>query len=224
MNTSAAPLQIIVADDHQLITDGFIFMFNDFRNIEVVATASNGEILLALVKKHLPDVVVTDIQMPVMNGIQATGFIKKQYPNIPVIAMTMFDDEYNILNMLKAGAIGFINKTVKKEVIADAIYSAYKGDNYYCRNTGEKLKALITSGRIDPKTYESLDFSAMEFRVIRLICMGLETKEIAEKLNMAVATVNKMRGQIYDKVDAKSTAGVILFAIRTGIYKIENDL
>lgn len=213
-------IRIVMADDHEIFRDGFAVMFQNTNTIELVDQVSNGAFLVASVTKNLPDVVVTDIQMPTMDGIEATRIIRSKFPHIPVIAMTMFDDNYSIIEMLKAGATGYIGKNSGKQVVFEAIRAVYAGENYYCRSTSEKLSALISSGRFDPTNLETLDFSPIELRVISYICQDMETKEIAEKLSINWTTIKKIRMEILDKAGVGSTAGLIMFAVRSGIYKL----
>jgi DNA-binding NarL/FixJ family response regulator len=209
-----------MADDHELVRDGFAAMIEINKEFELVGQASNGEFLVSLVRQYQPDVVVTDIQMPVMSGLEATGIIKKQFPDMPIIAMSMYDENYSIMEMLSAGATGYIAKNSGKQVIYEAIRAAYTGENYYCRNISEKLTALITSRRFDPRNLQVLDFNATELRVIRLICEGLESSEISEKLSLSPVTLKKMRLEIMSKTDSKSSVQLMHFALKNGIFKV----
>ncbi len=215
----SVPIRIIMADDHEIFRDGFAAMFRNNKEIELVDQASNGAFLVALVTKHKPDVVLTDIQMDNMDGIEATKIIRKRFPEIPVIAMSMHEDNYSIMEMLKAGAIGYLVKNAGKQVVMEAIRSAYNGENYYCKTTSEKLSALITAGRFDPKNFVSLDFNPTELRIIGLTCNDKDSKQIAEELGISTKSVNQYRMHIMEKAGVKSTAGLIVFAIRNGMYK-----
>ena len=214
------PIRIIMADDHEIFREGFAAMFRNHPEIELVDQASNGKFLIAQVEQHRPDIVITDIQMDGMDGIEATRIICQRFPSIAVIAMSMYDDNYTIMEMLKAGAVGYLVKNASKETVIAAIRSAFSGEHYYCRTSSQKLSALISAGRFDPNNPELVDFTPTELRIIRLICDGVDSKEIAEQLYIGKKVVEKYRMEIWEKAGVKSTAGLILFAIRNGMYRV----
>lgn len=214
-----SPIRIIMADDHEIFREGFAAMFHNNPGIELIAEAVNGAYLVSLVSTHKPDVVLTDIQMDVMDGIEATRIISKRFPETAVIAMSMYDDNYSILEMLKAGAIGYLVKNATKQVVMEAIRAAYAGENYYCRTASQRLSALITAGRYDPKNQVSLDFTPTELRIIRMICMDMDSRQIAAELLVSLYTVKTYRREIMEKAGVKSTSGLIMFAVRNGMVK-----
>lgn len=216
----SAMIRIVMADDHEIFRDGFAAMFRSCADIELVDQAPNGQFLLALVKRHLPDVVLTDIQMDPVDGIEVTRQISRQFPGMPVIALSMFGDNYSIMEMLQAGAMGYLLKNAGKEVVMEAIRSAYRGEPYYCRTASQKLSALIASGRFDPRKPETVDFNPTELRIIRMICEDMESQQIAEQLNCSLGTVNKYRARIMEKAGVKSTTGLIVYAMRNGVVRV----
>ncbi len=216
------PIRIVMADDHEIFRNGFAALFQESRDMELMDLASNGAQLVAAVEKLRPDVVFTDIQMPVMNGTEATRIIHRRFPEIPVIAMSTFDDNQSILEMLRAGAIGYLGKYSTKDVVMEAARAAFRGETYYCRNTSQTISTLISSGRLDINTLETPDLSATDLRIIRMICDGMESAEIAEELKVSLSTVNRYRIEIAEKTGTKNLPSLVVYAVRNGIYKVNN--
>jgi DNA-binding NarL/FixJ family response regulator len=214
------PIRIIMADDHEIFREGFAAMFRDHSDIQLVDQAHNGEFLIAQVVKHKPDVVLTDIQMEGMDGIEATRIICRRFPNLPVIAMSMYEDTYTIMEMLKAGASGYVVKNAGKQVVMEAIKAAHIGEHFYCRSASKKIAALTAAGRLDPNEQARIDFTPIEERIIRLICEEYESKDIANELNLEVNNIAKYRKIIFQKAEVNSTAGLVLFAIRNGLFRL----
>lgn len=214
------PIRLIIADDHEIFRHGLAAVFRECPDIELVDQASNGRQLIAQVKQHKPDVVLTDIEMDEMDGIQAASIICKMFPTIAVIAMSMHDDDYTIMEILRAGASGYLVKKAPKEVVVEAIRSSFSGAQYYCRNSSRRISALISSRRYDPRNPERSDLSAIEVKIIRMICEEKVNKEIAQQLNLSVPSIDRYRQGIFQKAEVSSTAGLMLYAIRNGVYRI----
>jgi two-component system, NarL family, response regulator NreC len=212
-------IKIVMADDHEIFREGIAGMFSSNTQIQLLDQAADGKLLISAVEKHKPDVVLTDIQMDVMDGMEATRIIHKRYPGISIIAMSMFEDYYTIIEMLKAGAIGYLVKNARKQVVIDAIIAAYKGESFYCRTASQKISALISSGKLDPKNLELLDFNPTELRIIKLICMIKETKEIADELGVHKKTIDKYRQDIMEKAEVKTMGELMMWAVRNGVYR-----
>jgi len=215
-----APIRIILADDHELFRDGFRSFIKKHDRFQLIAEASNGEQLVSLTQQHLPDVVITDIQMPVMNGIAATRIITTKFPQVGVIALSMFIDDALIMEMLAAGAKGYIIKNAHKADILEAITTVAKHQSYYCNETSTKLSQLIANSSFDPKTpVVPVIFSKKEIEVITLICKEYFNKDISIALNMSVRTVEGYRERILQKTNARNTAGIVIYAVKNHIYK-----
>jgi DNA-binding NarL/FixJ family response regulator len=137
-----------------------------------------------------------------------------------VIAMSMYEDSHTIMEMLKAGATGYLVKNSGKKVVMDAIRAAHKGEHFYCRSASQKIAALTAAGRLNPNEQDRVDFTPIEERIIRLICEEYESKEIANELNLEVNNIAKYRKTIFQKAGVNSTAGLVLFAIRNGLFRI----
>lgn len=213
------PIRIIMADDHELFRDGFAGMFVQCPDIELLDTAPNGKFLLAQVEKYRPDVVLTDIQMNPVNGFEVTREIVKRYPGMPVIALSMFDDSYNILEMLRAGACGYLVKNARKETVLEAIRAASRGENYYCQTASSHVTALIAKGQLSLHTEPQKLFNELEKQIIQLICEDHSNEEIAEKLHNSPANIKRLRANILEKAGVKSVTALVLYAVRNGLVK-----
>ena len=212
-------IKIILADDHELVIEGIAKIIREQPDLELVGTTDNGSKLVSLLATHRPDIVITDIQMPVMNGIEATSAIQKRFPDTAVIALSMFDNEYIIKDMLQAGAVGYINKSAKPEEILKAIYAAYKGEHYHCRSTSNKITSMITARIFDPNDPGVSIFTESEFRMIRLFCEGLDLPEIAKKMGVAYGTAKRYRVEIFEKAGVDSTVKLVLYAKGMGMCR-----
>jgi DNA-binding NarL/FixJ family response regulator len=219
MTAAYMPIDIILADDHEIFRDGFAVMLNKIPEINLVGEAANGEELIKLTRKLKPDVIVTDIKMPVMDGIEATRQIKKG-----IIALSMFDEEELIVDMLEAGARGYLLKNAYKEEIIAAVKSVNKDEPYYCRNTTNKLAQMIAKSNFNPyKNITRPEFSERETAIIRLICREFSNKEIAEELSLSKRTVEGYRENILQKIDAKNSVGIVVYAIKHKIFEYKNN-
>lgn len=209
-------VKIVIADDYPLFREGIHLMLAR-ENVEITGEAADGRELLSVVKNVQPDVVITDIEMPVMNGIEATREIKASHPQIRVIALTMFGEDHLIVDMLEAGAAGYLLKSSKKEELRDAIETVYEGGTYFCNSTTMRLSRMIAQRKISEKK-EGIKFSEKEKEIIRLICEQYASKQIASVTQLTHRTVEKYRDHIMEKTGSKNVVGIVIYAIRHGIY------
>ncbi len=217
-------LKVIIADDHEIYRDGLKMVLKKERWLDVVGEARNGKELVQLAKKLVPDVIITDIVMPEMDGIEALKQIMKKNPQTCAIALSMFNEDTMIVEMLEAGALGYLLKNAEKEEITEAIKAVYKNQPYYCRTTSAKLVNLISKSRFNPyKNHPVLQFSDKEIALIKLICKEKSNKEISEELFLSSRTIEGYRTRIMHKMAVKSTVGIVVYAIKTGIYKVVPD-
>lgn len=216
-----APIRVVLADDHEIFRDGFRVMLKKQPLIELIGQAANGQELLDQVSSLKPDVVVTDIKMPVMDGIEATRRLIKENADLGVIALSMFDEENLIMDMLDAGAKGYLLKNAHKNEIFEAIKTVHKKDIYYCNHTSARLISMLAKSNHNKQKKEvKINFTDKEIEIIKMICGEKSTKEIAQQLFLSVRTVEKYRERIQEKIDAKNMVGVVLYAVRNGIYSI----
>ena len=221
MSSSYSPIRLVIADDHEIFREGLESLFNKQKEIELAEEAINGKQLLEQAERLLPDVILTDIKMPVIDGIEATKILTEKFPQIGIIALSMFEDENLIVEMLEAGAKGYLMKNAHKHEIIAAINAVYNQESYFCNHTTMKLAKLIGKSRFNPfKEPIKPGFTEKEREMIKLICQEFSNKEIATTLHQSPRTIEGYREKILEKTKAKNTAGIVIYAIKNGIYKI----
>jgi DNA-binding NarL/FixJ family response regulator len=218
---AGAVINIVLADDHELIRDGFGVLIRKMPDIKLIGEAKNGKELLEIVRKLKPDVVVTDIKMPEMDGIEATKLLAKEFPELGIIALSMFDEKNLIAEMFDAGAKGFLLKNAQKDEIIDAIKAVNKGEHYYCRETNVKMAQLLAESLKKRAIKEELiaEFNEVELQIIKLVCKEYSNKEIADKLNINKRTIEGYRAEILKKTNSINSAGIVVYAMKHGIYE-----
>jgi len=213
-----ADLQILIADDHKIIRDGLQAMLEDAEGINVVAEATGGEEVLEICRSEKIDIAIMDINMPEPNGIETTRMLKKEFPNINVLALTMMQEDEHIRRMIAAGAGGYISKSSGSEELIEAIHTVAKGENYFSEEaTKAVMKNLVESGGKKKKSVSSGDLTERELEVLKLICRELTNKEIAEKLYISIRTVDAHRRNLLQKTGARNTAGLVKYAVRNNL-------
>lgn len=207
----------MIAEDQAIILHSLMILLNSLENIEVIGTALNGVDLLTLLEKNKPDVILMDINMPKMNGIEATKIIDAKMPWVKVIALSMYDHPVYIKKMFKSGAKGFVSKNATKMELGKAIEMVYNGDIYISEEISRILlrEYSNTTDSDDNADYTSL--TSREIEIIQLLADGLYTKEIAEKLFISDKTVERHKTNILKKLKLRNTAQLVKIAITKGI-------
>lgn len=205
-------IKIIIVDDHEIFRNGLKMVLGKLSHIELVGEAANGQEFSDMIRTVHCDVVLMDIEMPVMNGIDATRLAMKEQPDIKVIALTMFNDDDYIQSMMDAGARGFLIKNVGKETLDKAIRTVFKGGTFYSEELFNFFtKKFSTPGRTD--TTET-DFTAREKEVLQLLAEGLSNKEIADVLYISERTVVGHKSNLLAKTGCKNAIGLLAYAIK----------
>ncbi len=212
------PIRIVIADDYSMFREGVHLMLEKQDELIITGEAGDGSELLKVVHETKPDLVIIDIEMPVMNGIEATQAIKKEFPQTGVIALTMFSDDHLIADMVEAGASGYLLKSTTKEELIEAVKAVHEGHLYFCNKTSLRLSKMIAKSKT-LHTAPKAEFNEKEIQIIKLICEQYASKEIAEKTSLTHRTVEKYRDHIMEKTGARNMAGIVIYAIREGIYK-----
>jgi DNA-binding NarL/FixJ family response regulator len=222
MMKTIAPIRIVLADDHEIFRDGFKVMIKKQPSVQLVGEAADGEELIRQTRQLRPDVVITDIKMPVMDGVEATKQLTSEFPEIGIIALSMFDEENLIVEMLEAGAKGYLLKNAHKDEIMEAIKTVDRNHTYYCNGTSARLANMIAKSTFRPSTrVVKPEFSEKEVAVIRYICQEMSNKEIASNLNLSIRTIEGYRDRILEKIGARNAAGIVVYAIKNNIYTVE---
>jgi len=210
-------IRIIIADDHQLFRNGLKILLNAFPGFEVTGEASNGEEFLKILRNTQADIALMDINMPEMDGIEATRAGLKLCPGIDIIALSMYGEEEYYYKMVDAGAKGFLLKDSDISEVREAILTVRKGGSYFSQ---ELLYHVIQKIKHREHESKSANLSKREKEILLKICEGLSNQEIAETLFISKRTVDKHRANLLGKTNSKNTASLILFAIRNKLIAI----
>ena len=208
-------IRLVIADDHEIFRDGLALMLSKQDTVVLTGQAGDGEELLRLVAELQPDIVLTDIKMPRLDGIAAARILLQRHPGMKIIALSMYEEDDLIVEMLEAGAKGYLLKNADKKEIMEAILTVHEGNIFYCKHTTAHLASLIVKSKFDShkKGTETL-FTDREKEIIRLICRQHTAQEIGDLLYLSKRTVEGYRTRILEKMEVKNTAGVVIFALR----------
>lgn len=206
-----------MVDDHQLFREGLKLMLNLNPQIGSISQAGNGVEFLELLKKMTPDVVLMDIDMPIMDGVEATKRALLLNPNLKIIALSMYGDDEYYIKMIEAGARGFILKNSDIEVVEEAISNVMAGQNYFSSEVMANLVIHLNNKKTEEARSE---LTERESEILYHICKGLSNQEIADTLFLSKRTVDKHRENILSKTNAKNTAGLVMYAIKHGIIQV----
>ncbi len=214
-------IKVVIADDHEIYRDGLELLLSRLAGVQLLGQAVNGQDLINLVSTLQPNIVLTDIRMPIKDGVEATRHIVLHHTNTGVIALTMYEDADQIVEMLEAGAMGYLVKNATKEEVEAAIITVHKQQHYYCSHTTTKVSALIGKSNFNPyRKHERIIFKETELEVIRLICEGLTSKDIALKINLSYRTIEGYRTRILNKMSVTNTAGIIIYAVKNNLINL----
>jgi DNA-binding NarL/FixJ family response regulator len=215
--------KILLVDDHKIIRDGVKALLKNLEDIQIVGECEDGDEVLDFCTANHVDVVLMDINMKRMSGIDATTELLAKFPNIKVVALTMHNEEGYISKILKAGAVGYLLKNAGKAELLNAINTVSEGRNYFGPEVAEVImsrymKTTPTKKKGSSQFLVSLeDLTKREIEVIKLIAEELTTTEISEKLFISPRTVDSHRRNLLQKIGVKNTAGLVKFALQNGI-------
>jgi DNA-binding NarL/FixJ family response regulator len=220
MSNPYLKLRLVIADDHEMVREGLQLLLKKISSLEVVGEASNGEELVAVTRTLKPDVLLIDVKMPKCNGTEATKVIKEEFPHIGIVALSSFDEEHLIMDMLNAGAKGYLLKNAGADEILAAVQAAYKDEAYYSKEINLKLAQMVShSGLLDNNKKKPRLFNDTELEIITMVCDGFSSKQIANVLHLKARTIERYRDAIMEKMDVKNAAGVVMYAIKNDLYK-----
>ena len=209
-------IRILIVDDHKLLAEALASLFDGLADLRVIGHVSNGLEAVRKVREHRPDVVVMDLSMPVLNGVEATERITRECPETRILCLTMHADSLRVDRMLKAGAKGYVLKSAAYAELVQAVRSVAAGSCYLSPD----ITAPVISGFVSPrqegdKIGDSL--SLREREILQLVAEGLSSKEIAKQLNLSIRTVENHRRHISARLGLKSVAALTKYAIRHGL-------
>jgi DNA-binding NarL/FixJ family response regulator len=207
-------IHIVIVDDHRMFRDGLKFILNEMQNTEVIGEASNGIELLDILRVVEPDIVILDINMPVMNGIEASKEALKMYPDLKILVLSMFGDDQYYNQMIENGVKGFILKDSDNYELKNAVQAIVQGNTYFSQ---ELLLNLIKNKK---ETGPHVHLTKREYEVLSLICKGKSTNEISEQLHISQRTVERHRSNLLIKTDSPNSIGLVIYAIKNNLVEI----
>jgi DNA-binding NarL/FixJ family response regulator len=211
-------LNILIVDDHKLFREGLKLLLSSLEEIGEVWEAPDGEVFLNMIKTCSPDLVLMDIEMPRINGIEATTRAIELHPDMKIMALSMYGDEEYFQKMIDAGVCGFLLKNSEFSEVKRAITTAVQGNNYF---TEEILYRLVNRFKSKPVQSEpSVALSDREVEVLQLICKGLSNLEIADKLFISKRTVDHHRASLLTKTETRNTASLVIYAIKHKMIEV----
>jgi DNA-binding NarL/FixJ family response regulator len=216
-----ANINILLVDDHDIVRDGIRMLLEDEVGFKIAAEAENGKQAITACKKHDIDLVVMDISMPKVNGIEATETIKELFPEIKILALTMMDEDQHIRQMIKAGASGYILKSSDKIELVDAITTILEGKHYFSDDATRSVMMDLVKGPTQEKSSDPGNITDREKQVLELIVKQYTNQEIAQELHISTRTVDAHRRNLLQKTGAKNTAGLVTYAIKYNLADIE---
>jgi DNA-binding NarL/FixJ family response regulator len=206
-------IRIIIADDHVIFRKGLRTVLNEISFVKVIAEASDGNELLRILKKEDTDIVLMDIRMPGMDGVEATKKLLEKHPDISVICLTMHEEIGYFNKMINAGAQGFLLKKTNKDQLEAAIKEVYYGGNYYDE------EFVITPKHTPIQNKPDIKLSDREREVLEYICKGYSNAEIAKKLNLSQRTIDGHKARLFEKTGAKNSPNLVMYAVKNGLVK-----
>jgi two-component system, NarL family, response regulator NreC len=213
-------IKVLVVDDHQLFREGIVTLLFSAENIEVIAQAEDGLDAIEKAKHYKPDVVLLDITMPRMNGIEATKKLKALMPGIKIISLSMHSEKQYVKGVLEAGSDGYLLKNCTYRQLTDAIQSVYEGKKYL----SEDITGMVISGYLAPSSSEASEYEKLSVRekeIFHLFAEGKSTREIGELLFISVKTVNTHKQNILEKLELNSNTELVKYALKNGLINLE---
>jgi DNA-binding NarL/FixJ family response regulator len=211
-------IKVAIADDHKIFRKGVILSLRPFTNIKFVFEADNGDQLLEGVAATEPDVVLMDLRMPGKDGIETTKILSKQYPNIHVIVLSMYEDDRFVSHMMENGASGYLLKNAEPQEIRRAVMDVHE-KGYYLNNFVNRI--LLKKSHAKQKTVPSLNneitLTEREKDVLKFICMEFTAQEIAQKMDISPRTVEAIKDRLMERFGSKNTAGLVFFAVKNNL-------
>ncbi|MBX3239849.1 MAG: response regulator transcription factor [Chitinophagaceae bacterium] len=212
------PVKVIIADDHVLFRAGVKTALSAKKDIRLIGEADNGQQLLHLLKHLQPDVILLDIQMPIMDGIKTLPELKKSYPDVKIIMLTMHNEHSMISKLMELGANAYLTKNSDPEVIYEAIRTCYQSEYFFNEITNKALlDGLKNKHNADSFAAQEVKLTDKERHILKLMCEEKSTREIADLVGLSPRTVEAIRDKLKSKLGVKSMAGLVRYAIKAGI-------
>jgi two-component system NarL family response regulator len=217
-------IKVLIADDHRVVREGLMAILKTKEHIEVVGEAQDGQDAIQKVRTLEPDVILMDVSMPRMGGVEATRQIKREFPHIGIIALTMYDEQQYIFDLVRAGATGYLLKDTESSQIVEAIRAIHRGESLIHPSVASKILAefsLLAQKKGKKPSWEDHDLTEREVTVLRLVADGKTNKEIANNLDLSEKTVKNHVRNIFHKLQVYDRTQAAILGIRKGIIDLE---
>ncbi len=215
---SGNSIKVFIVDDHEIFRNGLKMVLGRLKYVDLAGEAENGQEFVNMLKEVVPDIVLMDIEMPVLNGIEASKTALKLHPKLKIIALTMFGDDEYIQSMMDVGAKGFLMKNINKETLDKAILTVHNGGNYYSEELFEFFTKQFTKEKESPES--DLNLTRREKEILQLLCEGLSNKEIADALFISERTVLGHKTNLLTKTNTKNSLSLMAYAIKKKLVVI----
>ena len=211
-------IKIAIADDYKIFREGLKVGLSAEENFDVMLEADNGEELLKALETATPDVILMDLKMPLMDGMEATKAVRKKYPTIKVLVVTMYDDDKFIIHLMENGANGYLLKNTEPDEIKKSIYAVHE-NGYYFNDLVNKalLKKLVLKNNLKPSFNQNVELTEREMEVLKLICEEKTAAEIAKDIFLSPRSVEGIRQRLIEKIGVRNTAGLVMFAVKNNM-------
>jgi DNA-binding NarL/FixJ family response regulator len=211
-------IKIAIADDYKIYREGLKVGLSANEEFEVIFEADNGEDLLKGMESQLPDVILMDLKMPIMDGMEATKEVRKKYPSVKVLVVSMYEDDKFIIHLMENGANGYLLKNTEPDEIRRSIYAVHE-NGYYFNDLVNKalLKKLVLKNNFKPSFNQNVELSEREVEVLKLICEEKTAGEIAKEIFLSPRSVEGIRQRLIEKVGVRNSAGLVMFAVKNGM-------
>ncbi|HVX26078.1 MAG TPA: response regulator transcription factor [Parafilimonas sp.] len=212
------PITIAIADDYKIFRDGLKLCFDADKNLKVLFDVDNGEELIEALKTQQPDIIIMDLNMPLLDGMEATKQIRKKYEDIKILVITMYDSDKFIINLMENGAHGYLLKNAEPKEIIKAIYALHE-NGYYFNDLVNKalLKKLVMKNNLKPSFNHNIELTEREQEVLKMICEEKTAAEIGKEIFLSPRSVEGIRTRLIEKVGVRNTAGLVMFAVKNGL-------
>ena len=214
-------ISILIVDDHQIFRDGLKLLLSNFSYVKEIREASNGKEALTMLESLRPDIVFMDIEMPIMNGLEATEKALLKYPALNIIILTTFKDEEYLDQMMNANVAGYMLKRSTRQEFDNALKKVYSGGNFFSDEIISILTRNINKSR-PQRTPQSKQFTERESEILNLICKGFNNEQIGEIIHVSPKTVEKHKSSLFQKTETKNTVNLIIYALKHKLIQMDD--
>ncbi|HRE51113.1 MAG TPA: response regulator transcription factor [Flavitalea sp.] len=217
MNKETTKTKIALADDHVLLRNALAALIGNFENCKIIIEASNGQELVNMIRQgNVPDIVLLDLNMPVLDGYETAQWLQANHPAVHVLMLSMYDTELTMIRLLQVGVKGFLKKDIHPTELKFAINAVREHGYYYTNNTTGKLVNLFRKSHENSSLLRTM-LNEMEIRFLRLACTEMTYKEIAVEMHLNPRAIDNLRDNLFGKLDVKSRVGLVMYSIKHGV-------